>query len=714
MADDKLRIDIEVAGAERSAAKLKAVGDSAKVIASQSLSQRLSNFANSANAAYKANSELAESFSNVALKIGAFAASAIALNAVAENHVRQLSRLGEAYSSVEAATNGAISASDALKLRGAVNQAGLQMTANQLGLLTRAAREYAIATGEEASTAIEKLTNAIVNNSEDALSELGLAQARATSSTQTLANMTLELENRYRNAPPAIRTLNEEFAKLPTTLALVGAAIVSSATSPLSEFIDRATGVPNALRGILRDLNNLPSDQNARARDGASLDAANARERAMRALGRTGGGTPEQVARIRSMDAATAQRFEREISSQGVRNLFGANDPSRPLAIGGMSADLVSGLDSSGSTAGIRFRSQQNAPSNAATAFFQAERQEQERRERASRTSAVDSRSAMQVAADDKSTRFTKLQSSSGPIGERQFKSKELESQANPVAEFAQALQRAIAATDLLQGKMLTFAQALRLERSSDREQLEMFDSILETQEGGGEDARFTRARNQRRTQRDAETRRLARGESVGGRLQNALGFSTDESTGRIASFDGAKESVGLLSASVSTLQGGLSTLFETMVSGSADAGTAFQAFASTMLSELGKIAFQKGLFYTFEGLAALFSAPMAAPSYLAAGVGLMALGGVLGFAGSVAKPNTTPSSNASAGNQANARSLAPRSDSASTAGNSGSLNIVLSSLVPSGPSDVVKVRDGLSSLKRTLSGNRIPRRIEQ
>lgn len=127
----------------------------------------------------------------------------------AAQHERALRLLGPAYREVEQATAGAMSAQEALTLQGQLQTAGVRVNAQQLGLLARVAREYALATGNDASQAVEKLTNAIVNNSEDALSELNLAQARSTTSAQTLAGMTRMLEERYRGLAPTVQQADE-------------------------------------------------------------------------------------------------------------------------------------------------------------------------------------------------------------------------------------------------------------------------------------------------------------------------------------------------------------------------------------------------------------------------------------------------------------------------------------------------------------------------
>lgn len=194
-------------------------------------------------------------FKGVAMGVGAFAAvgaAAIAFGAQLEQHQQTVNRLGDAYAHVTVATNGAISAQQALTLRGQIQAAGVQVNAQQLGTLTRAVREYALATGNDANEAVEKLTNAIVNNSEDALSELGLAQARASSSTQTLSNVVRELENRYRGVAPAARTFNEDLAKVPDALMALGGEAMRNALSGLEQLGNRLSSTGRGATSFFR------------------------------------------------------------------------------------------------------------------------------------------------------------------------------------------------------------------------------------------------------------------------------------------------------------------------------------------------------------------------------------------------------------------------------------------------------------------------------
>ena len=93
-------------------------------------------------------------------------------------------------------------------------------------------------------------------------------------------------------------------------------------------------------------------------------------------------------------------------------------------------------------------------------------------------------------------------------------------------------------------------------------------------------------------------------------------------------------------------------------------------------------------------------------------GGGLLALGAGLGIAGAATRPQTP----AAAADTSTARNLAPRSNnSGSSVRDLAPVTVVLSSLVPAGPSDAQRARNGLRDARRRgfADGNYAPRRIE-
>lgn len=198
-------------------------------------------------------------------------------------HDRALRLLGNSYAAVERATNGAMSAEEALNLQGQIQTAGVRVNAEQLGLLARAAREYALATGNDASQAVEKLSNAIVNNSEDALSELNLAQARSTNSAQTLSNMTQLLAERYRGLAPTAQQADERVQSFERAAKEAGntlLTVVARGAEGALDYLFRLGGGTQSVTQTLKDMSREVRDMmNSTAEADVAATQAAARAR---------------------------------------------------------------------------------------------------------------------------------------------------------------------------------------------------------------------------------------------------------------------------------------------------------------------------------------------------------------------------------------------------------------------------------------------------
>lgn len=679
MAADKITIQID-------ADTRKAITDLSKLeIATREAEKQASKFG--ASLSKVANADLlgwTSAMRNAAGAVAGLIAGTTALAARVETQERAINRLGASYHAVTAATNGVVSAQQALQLQQQIVQSGTEVSASQMAVLTRAAREYADATGTDLAQALDKVSNAIVNNSEDALQEFGIATARASTSTQTLANAVRELELRQRAAAPAARTLNEDLAKLPDSLTSLGAAAMRAAEGPLNDLAQRLLGISNAtasFRQAIRELASAGDDQRALA------------------AGRA--------------DIATRER--RRQSRQGLINAMMQRGLTTSISPRDMTEEEANTLATL-----VRTGAGQDEFDNALSRL-RVQRAGQETRARGAREADEITRRAIQ---QDREIRAAGP--SRGGNGAEQIRSAR-DAFAEAVAE-AMSVNAVLVTTDDVprrprEGLAAYFTRLADLQKEfnsmgavndlSPTNEAEL-QTEREKSEAAFAEERAARERDgsrfQRIAARDRETRRRARTESFGGRVASGLGFTTDDE-GRIGPFNAMTEGASALTSVVGTLTNGLTSLFDTLVTGSADAGTAFQAFASGLLSELGKMAVQKGLFYTFEGIAALFSAPPAAPLYFAAGAGLLALGAGLGFAGAAIKPQVP----ASAGGQGNdvMRGLAPRSASLTEGKGLGAVTVVMSSLVPAGPADAQRVRDGQRHASRMGFGDRVPRRVE-
>lgn len=704
----KIEIDVETREAIQALAKISgAIKDTEKETKKLTFAQAAWAAANAdlgkATAGWR---EAGKLIAEVSATFAGIAGASVAVAAQVEKQDAALRRLGGAYEAVSIATNGAFSAQQALTLQGQIQASGVRVNTQQLALLTRAAREYALATGNDASEAVEKLTNAIVNNSEDALSELGLAQARATTSTETLANMTRLLEERFRGTSPAARTLNEDLARLPDVLARIGNTAAQVAIGGLARFIDAANGAGTAARAW-RDIIEQPDTDRQvarqRATDNERRMLQDRRQAVLNRLNRAGVSIPESLRERLGYGLNRAD--DRELTA-----LTRALDQSTRQGTGPVrTGEPAFGFDTNFSAG----RAINDASNGADYAFARATREsfglmnaaiEEEQRKRAPATNRVvreldlmkDKLNDAAQATDTAGRAMARVaRAATGPrsvdeLFQRLFGDRTRE---NP---FASALQGSL-------------ANELGIDRASMDGAL--FDEIGATQEGGGLAAREARSRRSRIADRDRETRRLARSQSAGGRFGALFGIERDDQ-GNIKPLDGLQTGLSFAQQAIPQLTSGFAELWTSIADGSATAGDAFAAFGAKALSTLGNVAIQEGSAMLLKAIPAMIEAPPLGVAYLAGGAGLIALGVGLGAAGAAAKPQVPPVSANSDPNAARGMRSASLTSGSSELGAS---TVVLSSLVPAGVVDAVNARNGLRQVGRSGldDGQRIPRRVE-
>lgn len=637
--------------------------------------------------------------------------------AESERNERAQRLLGGAYEQVRAATADTVTAQQALTLQQGLLQSGLQVTGEQLAGMTRRAREFALATGVETEQALGEMLDAMRGLESEGLRKFGVTlqatgdrQRDFNSVVQRLSSSQTEAEQSARKWGTALsqvdanartlretlgssqRTMGEEVERTSrsfTTLTNNIAAALARALS-LDEVFQFWSGMFDGGAQNQQIINR--NRQRMRAED-----AATQRNNTRGALGRlreagynvstldqyaqSEGADLTELARISGAARVAAQLVDEGASGQQVAAAMrglGSMPGVQAMLRGQNTADTRAEMDRAGE---MKNKPRDSSAASAAQQAAQALREAVQEYQRAVADGM--GAEAVLVMPEDMPRnpgetalayyqRLTEMQ--------REFNSAGRVNDLDVIGPLA--------------------------DDEDNRRGAEQKASLAQQYQ----DETAAQARRSRITQRDRETRRMARTESLGGRVAGSLGFGTD-AEGRISPFDGMQAGAELLTGTVNSLTSGLTSLFDTLVSGSADAGTAFQAFASGLLTELGKMAVNKGLFYTFEGIAALFSAPPAAPAYFAAGAGLLALGAGLGIAGAATRPQA-PSPGADV---STARGLAPRSNnSGASMRDLAPVTVVMSSLVPAGPNDARRVRSGLDDARRRgFGGNNAPRRVE-
>lgn len=641
--------------------------------------------------------------------IAAFAVAAAKLVGEIDQNDAAVRRLGDAYGAITVATNGAVSAQQALSLQGAIQSAGVRVSAQQLAVLSRATREYALATGNDAAQAVEKLTNAIVNNSEDALSELGLAQARAATSTETLANMTRLLEERYRGVAPAARTFNEDLAKVPDALLALSGEAIRGALAGLEQLGNRfsstgrgATEFFRAAAAGWREL--IEAGDTLRNRD-QQQRSTERMELGRQQRERTSQWFREGNVQLNEVNAANFGDLSSLTSAERAR----VNRAANPLFWNGGSASESVNRE----LAALADERLQRQATEGQRELQQAEQAAAVQRKTRKRGNGSSEDSQQQRALQDAIRGYQ--QAIADGMGRDAVLVLPQEMPRNPgetqlewyrrLTEMQREFNSAGPVTDL--NPVGPNADAEENRRALDQKQSLMSQYA---------DEEAASQRTSRRANRDRETRRQARNESPLGRLGAALGLERDDITGALKPLNALDMGVKGLASTLGVLQSGFAEFFTTVASGAMSAGDAAVLMGAKFLSTLGQMAIQEGTSMLFKAIPALIEAPPLGAAYLAGGVGLIGLGVGLGAAGAAAMP-AKPSAGGGNGASASTDRNGLRSRDSSTARDRsyGDVNVTFSSFVPAGVVDAMNTRNALRRVARAGmdDGARLPRRVE-
>lgn len=161
-----------------------------------------------------------------------------------DRHRRALAILGNAYQAVAAATHGAVSAEQALAVQQKLAQSGLNLTAQELGTVTRAAREYALRTGTDTTQALDQLTEALRNGEAGGLRRFGVALTNTKTRGEALSQSLMQLQAAQTGTTPSAETLGESYERMSRTFReSSGAAAVAIAEAlRLGETFQRVAG----------------------------------------------------------------------------------------------------------------------------------------------------------------------------------------------------------------------------------------------------------------------------------------------------------------------------------------------------------------------------------------------------------------------------------------------------------------------------------------
>lgn len=207
---------------------------------------------------------------------GAIASLTLSLGrvaATADQNDRAVRLLGDGYNAVTDATMGTIAASDALRLQQSLVQSGLEVTGQQLGVVARAARDYALATGTDTTQAMDQLADALRGMEAEGLRRFNLTVTQSGSRTRDFANAVDQLAQRQAGSATQSRTMAEEVDS--TTRAL------SRMVGGIAGAIAKATELADIFR-FVADLFDDQAQQRNIQGDAALMRAADrARERGL-------------------------------------------------------------------------------------------------------------------------------------------------------------------------------------------------------------------------------------------------------------------------------------------------------------------------------------------------------------------------------------------------------------------------------------------------
>lgn len=218
---------------------------------------------------------IGEAFVATTGAVTAFTAAAVAAGVAlgtaagrGEDNLRAVNALGSAYDEVRRATSDTVTAQQAFATQQRLVRSGLQVSTTQLGVITRAARDYARATGTDATQATEQLADALVGASADELQKYGVALQSGLERTEAFTQATRQLAQQQEGTAPAARTLTEDMERLGTASTDAASAFAMMAANGIG-----LQGIVSGLASRLRQLTGDINDAATASRNAARTEA---------------------------------------------------------------------------------------------------------------------------------------------------------------------------------------------------------------------------------------------------------------------------------------------------------------------------------------------------------------------------------------------------------------------------------------------------------
>jgi len=255
----------------------------------------------------------------------------IAAGAVAaERNAVALRGLHGTYGLVQSATMGAVTAQQAFAVQNRLTQSGLRVSGEQLATIARAAREFALRTGTDATEAMNNLTSALVSGDAQAMRPFGISVQVGTLRTQAFRQALGQLQTQQSQTARSAETLEEATQRLgraweafrndvsaaaAETLGLKGA--FQELADALESLVDGGPLVHNFFAGILQDITGIQQTRRGTAEDNARNDAQRRRENLISAAGAWQGQVDWRGLQMQRLSGPDAQRLLRALTTVG-------------------------------------------------------------------------------------------------------------------------------------------------------------------------------------------------------------------------------------------------------------------------------------------------------------------------------------------------------------------------------------------------------------
>jgi len=511
--------------------------------------------------------------------------------ATAEQNERATRTLGRAWDEVRRQTADTVTAQQALAMQQAFVRNGMSTTAEEMGLLTRAAREYALATGTDTPAAMQQLTQALQQGDREGLRPFKISVQEGTTRSEAYRQAVNQLRDGFHGSTASARTFAEENERLSRAW--------TEMTTNLFADIARWTDLRSNILGVTQ---------------------------ALAALREEGGihGHAEQIRSSTARDTAMLERREHitnmlSSAAQATNYRGTLINPSSltPAQI----AQIEQSFERGDIQGALRFATQagQELPARrqaeAAARAAQAADATRQQQERDAQLRAQDARDRQESLSPEERRRRALEAAQRAMANDVRRKRNALQQQLT--AEYSANTGSFYTDWYLDIDTSLEARNAMRVDEENKRRGQLVFEREQREQQA----SRFATLSNARAAGYDAYTERTDRAGNLGLQIGAQFGGQRSYEDMLAAPVKGAAESV---KSSFDLMTSGLNSFMDTLIESPEKVGEASAQIAKNFLKGLASMALQKALFSTAEGIVAALNpatAPTAAGFFTAAGI---------------------------------------------------------------------------------------------